>query len=298
MKRFNWVILLVMVVLWSSVITGCSKVEAGHVGVKVNLLGGDKGVDTEELGPGRYFIGLNEELYLFPTFTQNYVWTKSSTEGSENDESITFQTTKGMIITADIGIAYCIDPTKVSEVFQKYRKGVDELTGIVIRNIVRDAINAKASVLEVDEIYGEGKVPFMQSIRVSVTEQLAPLGIIIEKISLIGALRLPDIVVEGLDKKLLATQKAEQRENEVAEAKAAADKVKETAKGAAEAVTTKATAEAQAILTIATAQAAANKKVNATLTNNLIRNKYIDKWNGVEPQVASGKTLNVFTAKK
>lgn len=52
------------------VIRSCAKVEAGYVGVRVNLLGGNKGVDSEVLGVGRYWIGWNQELYLFPTFQQ------------------------------------------------------------------------------------------------------------------------------------------------------------------------------------------------------------------------------------
>lgn len=81
-------------------VAGCSYVPAGNVGVKVNMLGGDKGVDTEVLGVGRYWIGMNEELYVFPTFMQNYVWTKDPAEGSPNDESISFQTADGMTANA------------------------------------------------------------------------------------------------------------------------------------------------------------------------------------------------------
>ena len=52
--------------------TGClRKVPAGNVGIKVYLLGGEKGVDAEQKGPGRYWIGWNEDLYLFPTYKQN-----------------------------------------------------------------------------------------------------------------------------------------------------------------------------------------------------------------------------------
>ena len=54
-------------------IHSCAKVEAGYVGVRVNLLGGNKGVDSEVLGVGRYWIGWNQELYLFPTFQQTYI---------------------------------------------------------------------------------------------------------------------------------------------------------------------------------------------------------------------------------
>ena len=48
-----------MTVLVGSV-AACSYVPAGNVGIKVNLLGGDKGVDSEVLGVGRYWIGWNE----------------------------------------------------------------------------------------------------------------------------------------------------------------------------------------------------------------------------------------------
>ena len=64
----------------------CSKVPAGQVGIKFYLLGGEKGVDTEELGPGRYWIGVNEELYLFPTYTQNYTWMKELVERDRSEE--------------------------------------------------------------------------------------------------------------------------------------------------------------------------------------------------------------------
>ena len=68
-KKISMMLLLLVLVVGSAV--GCSRVPPGYVGVKVNLLGGAKGVDTEELGVGRYFIGPNTELHLFPTFTQN-----------------------------------------------------------------------------------------------------------------------------------------------------------------------------------------------------------------------------------
>lgn len=97
-------------------LTACSKVPAGHVGVKVFLLGGEKGVDSQELGVGRYWIGINEDLFLFPTFTNNHTWV--------GKEKLSFQTVEGLEVTADVGISYRVDPTKVTAVFQKYRKGI------------------------------------------------------------------------------------------------------------------------------------------------------------------------------
>ena len=94
-------ILLALVILS---LTACSDVPSGYTGIKVNLLGSDKGVDSQELGTGRYWIGMNEKLFIFPMFTQTQVWTKDKNEGSPNDDSITFQTVEGLEVNADLGI--------------------------------------------------------------------------------------------------------------------------------------------------------------------------------------------------
>jgi len=216
------------------VIASCSKVPAGNVGVKVYLLGTSKGVDHEELGVGRYYIGMNEELYLFPTFQQNYVWTASVTEGSENDESISFQTKEGMKVSADVGISYHIDPTKVSALFEKFRKGTDEITDIYLRNYVRDSINKIAGNYEIESVYGAGKADLIEKVQADVSRQVSEFGIIVDKLYWIGDLRLPEAVTNALNAKVQATQKAQQRENEVAEARAEADKKIAEARGEAE----------------------------------------------------------------
>lgn len=256
---------------------GCSKVPAGTVGVKVYLLGGAKGVDSEELGPGRYWIGWNEELYLFPTFTQNYVWTKNPQEGSLNDESISFQTTEGLVVNADVGISYHILPDKVNEIFQKYRKGVMEITDIYLRNMVRDALVEKGSVKAIESVYGNGKADLMNEVEIRVKGQVEPIGIMVEKIYWIGELRLPETVVEAINAKIQATQRAQQRANEVAEARAAADKVRAVAQGDADAVFTK-----------AEAQAKANLLLSASITPELVKWQALQKWDGILPKITSG----------
>src|SRR5690349_1169419 len=135
-------------------LSACSRVESGTVGIKVNLLGGDKG-DIEVLPMGRYWIGINEELHTFPVFKQNYTWTqKPDNEGETGDESISFQTVEGMAVGADVGISYQFDPEKIKTIFQTYRRGVDEITDTFLRNHVRDAMNDVGSKLTVESIYG------------------------------------------------------------------------------------------------------------------------------------------------
>jgi regulator of protease activity HflC (stomatin/prohibitin superfamily) len=262
-----------LAVLMLGTVAACSTVPAGHVGVKVFLLGGEKGVDSEELGVGRYWIGMNEELYIFPTFMQNYVWTKDPAEGSPNDESISFQTADGMTANADVGISYSIDPAKVTQIFQTYRRGVDEITDTFLRNMVRDALVKQASNKPIEYVYGAGKADLMASVQKDVNDQVGPLGIKIDKIYWIGEIRLPPTVIDSINAKNAATQMAQQRQNEVAQAKAEADKKIEDARGTAE-----------SILRVADAQAKANKLLAQSLTPEFVQYQAITKWDGILPK--------------
>jgi regulator of protease activity HflC (stomatin/prohibitin superfamily) len=263
-------------------VAACSKVPAGNVGVKVYLLGGSKGVDVEELTPGRYWVGINEELYLFPTFTQNYEWTMDSREGSETDESFTFQTVEGLAVNADIGITYRIDPSKATLLFQTYRRGVDEITDQYLHNMVRDALVTKSSTLPVESVYGRGKAALIDSVQAQVREQVAPLGINVERVYWLGELRLPKNVLAALNAKIEATQMAQRRQNEVAQAKAEAEKAVEQARGEADAKLLAARAEAEAI-----------RIKGEALSQNprLVELSAIERWNGVLPNYMLGDSV-------
>jgi len=269
-----------LAVLMLGSVAACSTVPAGHVGVKVFLLGGDKGVDSEELGVGRYWIGPNEQLFIFPTFMQNYVWTKDPSEGSPNDESISFQTADGMTANADVGISYSIDPSKVTTIFQTYRRGVDEITDTFLRNMVRDALVKEASNKPIEYVYGAGKADLMASVQKDVSDQVAAIGIKIDKIYWIGEIRLPQTVIESINNKNAATQMAQQRQNEVAQATAEAQKRVAEAKG-----------EADSILLKAEAQAQANKILAQSLTAEFVQYEALQKWDGKLPTMTGSSAI-------
>lgn len=277
MKKF---LNLAIAVIALAGMSACTKVPAGNVGIKVHLYGDDKGVANTELGPGRYWCGINEEIFTFPTFQQNYVWTKDADPGSPTDESITFQTVEGMEVNGDFGITYQVDPTKVSLLFQKFRKGLDEVTDGYLRNIVRDAIATHASKMPVASVYGEGKQAIIEKVNELVKAQVAPMGINVEKVYLIGSFRLPKQVIESLNMKIAATQKAEQRENELREAEAEAKKSIAKAEGDAQSATLKAQAEAKA-----------NELKRQSLTPELIQYEAIQKWDGKLPTMTGSGAL-------
>lgn len=255
-------------------ITGCSNVPPGYTGIKVFLNGGDKGVDSQILGVGRYWIGVNEQLFLFPTFTQNHVWDQAGT-----DDSFTFQTKQGLTVNTDVGISYHIESDKVTTIFQKYRKGTDEITNLVLRNSVRDAFNKAASSRDIESVYGEGKTALMDEVLELVRAEMDPVGIKVESLYLVGNMRLPQTVVESINAKIQALQKTQQRENEVAQSRAEADKAIAEARGVAESK-----------LAIAKAEAEAIEIKGAALRNNpaVLELNKIDKWDGQLPQYMTG----------
>lgn len=266
---------ILMVVMAMLFLTACSKVPAGNVGVKVYLLGSEKGVDTQQLGPGRYWIGWNEDLFLFPTFTQNATWIKTA----EKNEELGFQTNDGMEVTADVGISYQIEPSKASLIFQKYRKGIDEITDTYLRNMVRDALVKHASRLPVESAYGEGKSALIAAVQQEVQSQVKPIGINVEKIYWIGSLRLPPKVIQSINDKVQMTQEAQRAMNQKAKAEAdAAVKVAE-AQGAADALIISSQAEAESIR-IKAAAISANAQI--------VQYEAVQKWNGVLPTTNAG----------
>lgn len=249
-------------------ISGCSyeKVPAGYQGVMVNLYGSEKGISSETKDVGRYWLTMNQELFLFPTFLQNYTWTAATSEGNKTDESITMQTSEGLTINTDVGITYSIKPENVVKVFQKYRLGIDEITNTFLRNMVRDAMNEVSSNMEIEDLYGAKKDLFIKAVNEKVKREAISDGIDIDKIYLIGSFRLPDSVVNSINQKIQASQNAMKVENEVATAKA----------------------EAQKTIIEATARAQANEIVSKSLTPEFIQYQILQKWNGILPQVTSG----------
>jgi regulator of protease activity HflC (stomatin/prohibitin superfamily) len=280
----------VLIALLGLTVIACQKVPAGHVGVKVYLLGGHKGVDHETLGPGRYFIGYNEELFLFPVFKQNHTWTKESTSESPGDESITMQTKEGLVMNADVGIMYSIKPENVAKVFQSYRRGIDEVTHVFLRNVVRDAFNATAAIMEAEAIYGYGKNKLLEEVEHRARQSVQSLGIDVEKIYLVGNLRLPPAVTNAIDAKLQAMQLATQRENELRQAEAEAKKVMAAATGEANSNLLRARAEAEGNLARARAEAEANLTVAKSLTKELVEYERVKRWDGALPKYAAGGT--------
>lgn len=246
-------------------------ISPGYVGVVIDMLGEQKGVEQKEIHVGMHWISPWKSVYQFPIFEQNDTW-----EGER--EGFNFQTCEGMAVSADIGITYHLRPESIPQIFQRYRKGMDEITNIFIRNYIRDAINKAASKTKIEDLYN-GKESFFNDVESNVKKDLSPIGIELSRIYLIGRFHFPTNVISALNAKIEANQRAQQRENELREAEAEAKKRIAQAEGEARCATLKAEAEAKANLILA-----------KSVTPELIQWQSVQKWDGKLPQVTNGAT--------
>lgn len=265
--------------LLSLVLFGCTKVEPGYVGIKVNQYGTQKGVEDFPLQTGRVtFNPFTTDVYKFPTFRQNRVWTKDNTEGSPGDDSITFNSIEGSVLNADVAISYAIKAEKVPLVFVTFRQDIDSITHVYVRSELRDAVARHAGGMKVIDIFGARKQELLDAVKKDLNANLGTVGFEFEMVSFVGGLRCDSNVMKSINATIEATQLAISAQNKVLQAKAEADQALETARG-----------KGGAILIEAESQAKANKLVSESLTPELVRWKSIEKWNGVQPTVLAGQ---------
>jgi regulator of protease activity HflC (stomatin/prohibitin superfamily) len=310
MKKF-FVFITAIVLL-----TSCATVPAGYKGVKVYLFGRKNGSETKVLDVGKYPMGFNQKLYLFPVFQQDFTW------GHDNGQSavtphdpFTFQSKEGINVSVDLGISFHIIPDSVKYVFLKWRKDINYIANVYFDDLLHDALIHVASGLSIEQIYGTHKKDLVEKVDSIVERQVRPYGIVVDRIFYTGDLKLPDVIVRAINAKMEATQIAQQRENELREVEADANKKIAQAKGESESkmireknqneinllqantqaqilqVQTKAQSEATVIQ--AKADADANKYMQQSITDKLIDMKRIEKWDGHMPTYTGSSSPNI-----
>ncbi|HAT3668141.1 TPA: SPFH/Band 7/PHB domain protein, partial [Citrobacter freundii] len=251
-------------------LVGCDRVEPGNVGIKVNKLGDDKGVG-EVVGVGRYWTGWNTEVYIFPTFKQMKTY----------EDAFNFQMSDGTTIGYHIGVAYKVDPTKVTTVFQTYRKGVDDITDTDLRQKIADSLNRLASRMSTDKFIDGGKADLLTNALKEIQDEMGPIGIQVVSLSYVGKPEYPPTVIDSINAKVTANQKTLQREQEVKQREAEANMLRAEADG-----------QADAKLKLAEAEAKSIKIRGDALRQNpeVMQLEAINKWNGTLPQYMTSGT--------
>ncbi len=273
LKKISLIAFTTFTILLLIVLSQCyERIDAGYSGIRVNLYGQEKGVDdvTEVTGIV-WFNPVVTEIHEFPLFVQNAVFTKDTQEGSINNDEIRVTTNDGLVVSMDVSINYRIAEDKATDIFIKYRKPLDEISRTILRNYLRDSYNKSANHYSAEEIYTK-KNSFISKADSLFTTDLGREGFVVEKVVLLNELRLPKTIKIAIDRKIEANQIAQQKKNELEQAKADAFKQIEKQKGEAQALKIKADAERYAF-----------EQKQKSLTSLLLQQQFIEKWDGKLP---------------
>src|SRR5580658_3502290 len=255
---------------------GCqatTRVDAGHVGIRVKLAGSDRGVQDMPVVTGWVVYNpITEQIIIFPTSVQNVVWSANPHEGRPIDESITFSSAEGVNVNADIGLSFHIEPSLAPKLYGRFRQNdMMALADGYVRNTVREAFNDVASKMPVQDVYGAGKSKMLQDVTQKCRDVLNKDGFVIDQLTINGALRLPQNVADAINRAMEATQNAIQSENRVRQVKAEAEQAITKATGAAEAQRQEAEGHADALLINARAEAKANEIIRLSMTAGVLQ---------------------------
>jgi regulator of protease activity HflC (stomatin/prohibitin superfamily) len=266
------------VLLTAFSLAGCTRISPGHVGIVVNSSGSQRGVQDYPATTGRvWYNPANTDVLEYPVFVQSAVWTHNTQEGHPVNEEITFTTKDSMQVSADISLAYQLKPDRVPYFYVKFRSSdIDAFTHGFLRNLAREKFDNAAGHYSIEQIMGDNAA-FLKEARDALQADLEPIGVQIEQFGFIGAPRPPQAVIEAINLKVQATQIALQKQIEVSQATADANKRIADAEG-----------YAKAALIQADAEATANRKIAESLTPTLVQYKQLEKWDGKLPQVQSG----------
>jgi regulator of protease activity HflC (stomatin/prohibitin superfamily) len=289
-----------------SLFASCRVVPAGYKGVKVYLLGRKNGSEISVLNVGRYRVGPNTKLYLFPIYQQDFTWGHEGNNPTQTPhDPFLFQSKEGINVSVDLGISFHIIPDSVKAVFTKWRKDINYIANVYFDNLIHDALIHVASNMPIEDIYGPKKQVLVNKVDSIVEGQVGKYGIIVDRIFITGDFKLPDVIERAINAKMEATQIAQKRENELREVEAEANKKIAQSKGDSESklirekmeneinilqanaqaqiLVVKTKSQAESTLIQAQSQSEANKLLQNSMNDKLIEMKRIEKWDGHMP---------------
>lgn len=247
------------------------RVDAGHVGIKVNLTGDSRGVSKYEYKTGWVLYNTwTENMYEFPTYQQHIEF--------EAQQVIT----KGGF-PADIkpSFNYALKPNAVGDMFQNLRLPIKDVEQGWLKTAIVGAVNDVANTWEVDSIFGH-RQGFEAAIVAECNNRLS-------KWFTVSQMRSNIIPPEALQEAIVAkTRSVQQAEASIQQALAAeADGKRKVAIARAD--------SAETIIN-ASAKARAMELTQQKLTPLFVEYKKIEKWDGQLPTTmagGSGTFLNI-----
>jgi regulator of protease activity HflC (stomatin/prohibitin superfamily) len=231
----------------------CSRIDAGHEGIKVNMTASEKGVEDVALVTGWvWYNPLTSSVYEFPTYVQTVDY-----------EPFTVNANGGSEFIVDPTISIKVIDGRSPYIFVKYRKEIEQILATTIYSYVKDAFRIQFNYFTTDSLISNRAV-FEHMVQTMLDSTLEKEGFRLEQLT--SGIQYPATIVKAVEAKNTAIQDAMRVQNELAKAKA----------------------NAEIKITEARAEAEAYALKERALSDKILKQQWIEKWDG------SYGTGNVF----
>jgi len=239
------------------------RVDAGHVGIKVNLTGDDRGVSKFEYKTGWVIYNTwVSKLYEFPTYQQHIDYPEQSviTKGGFN-------------ATIKPSFNYALKPGDVGDMFQSLRLDIKQIEQQWRATAIVGTVNDVANKWNVDDIFNQRE-------KVE-SDIVAEANRRVSKWFIISQLRTnitpPPSLQQSIEAKTKAIQEVQVAENQRLVAIAEGDRKIAQAR-----------ADSAALVITAAGEAESIRRKQVSLNSTYIDYLKIQKWNGTLPTVQAG----------
>lgn len=272
MNRFTFikiaVAFVVLLITWMVQPFTYENIDAGNVGIKLNLYGTNRGVDKITIVSGRVWYNTwTTRIVEFPTFVQNVDY-----------KPFAINTVDAAKFDIDTKMQYRVLADSVPKIYTTFRAALSDIQGEgrYIQTAVYDAFKAIVPKYTSDSLMAK-RAQFETEVEVVLKERLGSRGIVLEQLT--SNIAPPRSMAEAIEAKNASIQAKLRAENEAKQAIAEATVIKAKAEG-----------EATATLVRAKAEAEANRLKQQTLTPLLLQQMWIQKWDGTLPTTQAGNS--------
>ncbi|MGU8909802.1 prohibitin family protein [Clostridium perfringens] len=241
------------------------KIPAGYVGIQYSMNGG---VQDEILTQGWHVIAPTKKVTTYSVATEQLYMSADKREGSKEDDSFDVVNKDGRM-NVDFEMSYSFDPDKVPDLYSRYRgMSGEDIINNIIRGKIKTLVNEVTSQYSVLEAHMEKKAEVNKAITKHLRESLSEFGVVVESANLTQT-RVDAEIEAAITKRSAAAQELE------------AEKQKKE-KAQLEQETKKIEAETKAL---------ENEKINETLTDEMLKKMWIEKWDGKLPQAMGSDAI-------
>lgn len=249
-------------------------INPGNIGIFINKLNGE--INHDPLQPGFKFRLMGfQDIIEYPIFMQTIVLSRSSVEGSQENEEVNVNSIEGQPISCDISLSFELEPAKVPDLYLTFRQDIGKITDGYVKQTIRQVMQQVIGNIEVADFLGKSKSTAVTTVQRELETRLSPYGFVIKQFT-INEIRPPESVLLAIEQKNIMAQEALTSKNQLKKVEFEAQHSVAEAMG-----------KAQSILTEAQAQAEANKILSKSISPALVRYKAIEKWSGKMPEVGS-----------